>query len=58
MVEGGDWREVERAMWEEAATIDPGSDPALQSLHEEGTRVLGLSVQVRRVMATATAPAT
>jgi hypothetical protein len=43
-------------MWEEAATVDPGDDPALQSLHNEALRVLDTFHLVRRVMATATAP--
>jgi hypothetical protein len=34
------WRARERAMWEEAAALDPGSDPALRSFHDEGVRVL------------------
>jgi SAM-dependent methyltransferase len=51
-----DWRESERAMWEEAAAVDPGGDPALQSLHDEGVRVLTNFDLIRRVMATATAP--
>ena len=51
-----DWRQTERRMWEEAATLDPGDDPALQSLHNEALRVLDTFHLVRRVMATATAP--
>jgi SAM-dependent methyltransferase len=50
------WRAAERAMWEEAAALDPGSDPALQSFHEEGVRALEIFDRVRRVLATATAP--
>jgi len=50
------WRDSERAMWEEAAGLDPGGDPALQSLHHEGVRVLANFDLIRRVMATATAP--
>jgi SAM-dependent methyltransferase len=50
------WRERERAMWEEAAALDPGEDPALQSLHDEGVGVLPIFGLMRRVMATATAP--
>lgn len=50
------WRDSERAMWEEAAALDPGSDPALRSLHDEGVRTLGIFDLIRRVMATATAP--
>jgi hypothetical protein len=51
-----DWRESERAMWEEAAALDPAGDPALQSLHDEGVRVLASFELIRRVIATATAP--
>lgn len=50
------WRERERAMWEEAASLDPGGDPALRSFHGEGVRVLEEFALVRRVLATATAP--
>jgi SAM-dependent methyltransferase len=50
------WRACERAMWEEAAALDPGDDPALRSFHDEGVRSLEIFGLVRRVMATATAP--
>ena len=50
------WRAAERAMWEEAAALDPGDDAALRSFHEEGVRSLETFGLVRRVMATATAP--
>ncbi len=50
------WRANERAMWAEAAAIDPGGDPALQSLHDEGVRTLVIFDLIRRVMATGTAP--
>ena len=58
-VEVGDrpgWRAQERAMWEEAAALDPGDDPALRSFHDEGVRSLVMFDLVYRVMATATAP--
>jgi SAM-dependent methyltransferase len=51
------WRQRERAMWEEAAALDPGDDPALQSLHGEAVRTLPTFDLLRRVMATAVAPA-
>ena len=54
VVERPDWRARELAMWAEAAALDPGDDPALQSFHEEGVRVLAMPPGVRRVMATAT----
>ena len=50
------WRDQERAMWEEAAALDPGDDPALRALHEEGVRSLPVLDLTRRVMASATAP--
>jgi SAM-dependent methyltransferase len=50
------WRAAERAMWQEAAALDPGNDPALESLHDEGVRSLEIFDLMRRVMATATAP--
>lgn len=50
------WRDSERVMWEEAAALDPGDDPALRSFHDEGVRSLATFGLVRRVMATATAP--
>jgi SAM-dependent methyltransferase len=50
------WRAAERAMWEEAAALDPGDDPALQSFHDEGVRTLEIFDRVRRVLAAATAP--
>ena len=53
--ERASWRAAERSMWEEAAALDPGGDPALQSFHDEGVRSLGIFTLLRRVMATATA---
>ena len=50
------WRASERAMWQEAAALDPGDDPALRSFHDEGVRSLEIFGLVRRVIATATAP--
>jgi SAM-dependent methyltransferase len=50
------WREAERAMWTEAAALDPAGDPALQSFHDEGVRSLEFFGLVRRVLGTATAP--
>jgi len=50
------WRAAERAMWEEAAALDPGDDPALRAFHDEGMRSLETFDLVRRVIATATAP--
>jgi SAM-dependent methyltransferase len=50
------WLDRERGLWEEAAAIDPGGDPALKSLHEEAIRSLGHIDLIRRVLAVATAP--
>jgi SAM-dependent methyltransferase len=48
------WRERERALWEDAASIDPQGDPALASFHDEGLRSLERFSLMRRVLATAT----
>jgi hypothetical protein len=46
----------ERAMWQEAAALDPGDDLALQSFHDEGMRFLEiLDLLLSRVIVTATA---
>jgi SAM-dependent methyltransferase len=50
------WRALERAFWQEAAALEPGDDPALRSLHDEGIRSLATFDLVTRVMASATAP--
>jgi SAM-dependent methyltransferase len=55
LAERPDWHAVEQAIWEEAAALDPGSDAALRSLHEEGLRVLEFRHLYRRVIASATA---
>jgi SAM-dependent methyltransferase len=49
------WHAVERALWEEVLTIDAGDDLAVQSMQDEGRRVLAAFEGIRRVMATATA---
>jgi hypothetical protein len=48
------WLARERALWEEAATLDPGDDPALRSLHDEAVRSLRWGALLRRVLAVAT----
>jgi len=58
IVERPDWQAVERAMWQEAAALDPGEDAALRSFHEEGVLVLERDGLSRRVMASATAAST
>jgi SAM-dependent methyltransferase len=50
------WRARELTLWQEAAALDPGDDPALRSFHDEAVHVLETFSAVRRVMATATAP--
>ena len=55
VVERPEWLERELAMWTEAADLDPGSDLALQSLHDEAVAVLGSYSANRRVLASATA---
>ncbi len=50
------WRAAERSMWEEAAVLSFGDDPALQSFHDEAVRSLDTFNLIRRVMATAVAP--
>ncbi len=58
VIEHPDWRRLERGMWEEAAALDPGDDPALRSFHDEGLRSLSTWEVLRRVMASATSPTT
>ena len=50
------WLAREHALWEEAAALDPGEDPALRSLHDEAVRSLEWAVLIRRALATATSP--
>jgi SAM-dependent methyltransferase len=51
------WRSAEHAMWQEAAALDPGDNAAIRSFHDEGVRSLETFDRLRRVSATATAPA-
>jgi hypothetical protein len=50
------WLAREHVLWEEAAALDPGDDPALRSFHEEGVRSLQWAGLLRRVLAVATSP--
>ncbi|HWG15808.1 MAG TPA: methyltransferase domain-containing protein [Streptosporangiaceae bacterium] len=50
------WLAREHAMWEESVALDPGSDPALRSLHAEGLKSLQWTTRLRRVLAVATNP--
>ena len=43
-------------MWEEAVALERGGNPALQSMHEEGVRVLLSFGRLRRVLALAVNP--
>ena len=53
-----DWREAERQMWRETLAVPAGDDDAgLRSLQAEGQRSLDAFDSLRRVFATATAPA-
>ncbi len=58
VVDRPEWQRIERALWEEAAALDPGDDPALTSFHDEGVRVLQTWDHTRRVLAIATAQPT
>jgi cyclopropane fatty-acyl-phospholipid synthase-like methyltransferase len=49
------WLERELAMWREAASLEPGDDPALRALRDEGVGILEMG-QTRRVIAAATRP--
>lgn len=50
------WLARERTLWEEAAALDPGDDPALRSLYEEAVKSLQWGGLLRRVLAVATSP--
>jgi SAM-dependent methyltransferase len=50
------WRERELALWQEAAALDPGADPALRSFRDEAARSVETFSALRRVIGTATAP--
>jgi len=56
VMEQSTWRNVERAMWQEAAALDPGDNAALRSFHDEGIRALETFDLLRRVGATAISP--
>jgi hypothetical protein len=50
------WLAREQALWEEAAGIDPGGDPALASLRDEAVASLKRGGLLRRVLAVAAKP--
>ena len=47
------WLERELAMWREAASLEPGDDPALRALRDEGVGILEMG-PTRRMIAAAT----
>src|SRR6185437_13381395 len=47
------WLAREHALWEEAAALDPGDDPALRSHHDEAVVSLQWATALRRVLAVA-----
>jgi len=49
------WQERELAMWREAASLEPGDDPALRALRNEGVGILEMG-PTRRMIAAATRP--
>jgi SAM-dependent methyltransferase len=51
------WQPAEQALWRKALTIDAGDDPAVQSMQDEAREVLATFDGLRRVLATASAPA-
>jgi SAM-dependent methyltransferase len=55
--EHDEWRVAERAMWTDAAELEPGDDEALASLHEEAVRALPVLDHVRRVLGVGRRPA-
>jgi SAM-dependent methyltransferase len=50
------WKAAERALWEAAVALDPAGDPALESLRDEGERVLPQIDNKRRVLALGRTP--
>lgn len=50
------WQDAERSMWEAAVEADPGDDPAMESMRDEGQRVLPTIDGVRRVCVSARVP--
>lgn len=50
------WHSAERALWEEALSVDADGDLAMESMQDEARRVLATFEGLRRVLATASAP--
>lgn len=57
VTEKPEWSAAQRALYEAALQADAGGDPALAALRKEATQVLAAFDVMRRVLATATAPA-
>jgi SAM-dependent methyltransferase len=57
VVEKPDWHRIERRLWDAALAVSGDGDEGLRSLREEAERTLPRLDAVRRVFATATAPA-
>jgi SAM-dependent methyltransferase len=49
------WREAELTRWRRVLSEPPGDDPAMRSIHAEGTHAMGWLDRSRRVLATARA---
>ncbi len=56
VVERPAWEQIERALFAEAAVLDPAGDEALASLRDEAIEELPHLALTRRVLASATAP--
>jgi ubiquinone/menaquinone biosynthesis C-methylase UbiE len=50
------WQEAERSMWAAAVAADPAGDPAMESMRDEGRRVLPTIDRVHRVCVSARVP--
>ena len=50
------WEQRERALWAEAAILDPAGDDAVAALRDEAIEVMPCVPLTRRVLASATAP--
>jgi SAM-dependent methyltransferase len=50
------WHAAARRLWEATLATDPGDDPALRSMQQEGAQSLATHDRMRRILATAVAP--
>jgi hypothetical protein len=53
VIERGEWRKAERALWSAAIGIETADDPALRVLREEAEVILPVFDAMRRVLAVA-----